>query len=247
MPAFLRQDTESEGTMITKTLRLERRSFLTRLSAGATAFATIVAGGAVESPAQSRPVARWQPERHEKDDWLDQLPGKHRMVFDTTKPDGFGEAIAFASNFIRVNQTDYAVPSNELAVIMVARSRSTPFAYNDGIWSKYGAPLAARANFTDPKTKQAPKVNVYMSSDYGAELPNRGTTLDSLLKQGVQLAVCQVATRNFAGAIADAVGGKTDTIYEELVANIVTNARMVPAGIVAVNRAQERGYSLVTT
>lgn len=225
---------------------LERRSFLTRLSAGVTAFAATFAGSA-EARAQSLPIARWQPERHEKDDWLDQLPGKHRMVFDTTKPDGFGEAIAFASNFIRVNQTDYAVPSNELAIIIVARSRSTPFAYNDAMWEKYGVPLAARANFTDPKTRQAPKLNVYKSAEYGDQLPTRGTTLDSLLKQGVQLAVCQVATRNFAGAIADAVGGKTDTIYEELVANIVSNARMVPAGIVAVNRAQERGYSLVTT
>ena len=226
---------------------LERRSFLTRLSAGVTAFAVTFTAGSGGARAQSRPIARWQPERHEKDDWLDQLPGKHRMVFDTTKPDGFGEAIAFASNFIRVNQTDYAVPSNELAIIIVARSRSTPFAYNDAMWEKYGVPLAARANFTDPKTRQAPKLNVYKSAEYGDQLPTRGTTLDSLLKQGVQLAVCQVATRGFAGAIADAVGGKTDTIYEELVANIVSNARMVPAGIVAVNRAQERGYSLVTT
>ena len=226
---------------------LERRSFLTRLSAGVTAFAVTFTAGSGGTRAQSRPIARWQPERHEKDDWLDQLPGKHRMVFDTTKPDGFGEAIAFASNFIRVNQTDYAVPSNELAIIIVARSRSTPFAYNDAMWEKYGVPLAARASFTDPKTRQAPKLNVYKSAEYGDQLPTRGTTLDSLLKQGAQLAVCQLATRGFAGAIADAVGGKTDTIYEELVANIVSNARMVPAGIVAVNRAQERGYSLVTT
>jgi len=234
--------------MIRKALpsQLERRSFLTRLSAGVTAFSATFAAGTAEVRAQSRPIARFQPERHEKDDWLDQLPGKHRMVFDTTKPDGFGEAIAFASNFIRVNQTDYAIPSDELAIIIVARSRSTPFAYNDAMWEKYGVPLAARANFTDPKTKQAPKLNVYKSADYGDQLPTRGTTLDSLLKQGVHLAVCQVATRNFAGAIAAAVGGKTDTIYEELVANIVNNARMVPAGIVAVNRAQERGYSLVT-
>jgi hypothetical protein len=32
-------------------------------------------------------------------------------------------------------------------------------------------------------------------------------------------------------------------INEELIANIVTNAHMVPAGIVAVSRAQERGYT----
>ena len=36
-------------------------------------------------------------------------------------------------------------------------------------------------------------------------------------------------------------------LYKELTANLVANARMVPAGIVAVNRAQERGYTLVTT
>ena len=31
-----------------------------------------------------------------------------------------------------------------------------------------------------------------------------------------------------------------------MVANLVPNARLVPAGIVAVNRAQERGYALVS-
>jgi len=206
----------------------------------------MTAATAAAAQGQSPAVARWQPERHEKDDWLDKLPGKHRLVFDTTTPEGLGQAIVFASNFIRVNQTDYSVANNELAIIIVARSRSTPFAYNDAIWAKYGAPIAARAEFTDPKTKQAPKANLYRSGDYGAQLPNRGTTLDSLLKQGAQLAVCSVATRGFATAIAQATGGNSDSINSELVANLVDNSRMVPAGIVAVNRAQERGYSFVS-
>jgi intracellular sulfur oxidation DsrE/DsrF family protein len=34
-----------------------------------------------------------------------------------------------------------------------------------------------------------------------------------------------------------------EKINEELIANVVNNSHMVPAGIVAVNRAQERGYS----
>jgi hypothetical protein len=64
---------------------------------------------------------------------------------------------------------------------------------------------------------------------------------------GVQLAVCATATRGIAGAIHDATGGNTDDIFNELVSNLIstTNARMVPAGIVAVNRAQERGYTFV--
>jgi intracellular sulfur oxidation DsrE/DsrF family protein len=33
-----------------------------------------------------------------------------------------------------------------------------------------------------------------------------------------------------------------DDIFKELTEHLVPNARMVPAGIVAVNRAQEHGY-----
>ena len=223
----------------------ERRSFLARLSAGVTAFAAVVSsGGTVQG--QSPASTKWQPERHEKDDWLDKGPAKHRLIFDTTTPDGLGEAIAFTSNFMRVNRTDYGLQNADLAVVIVVRHRSTPFAYSDAIWAKYGVPMASRAQFTDPKTKSAPTLNVYNATDYGAQLPNRGTTLDSLSKQGVQLAVCQVATRGIAGSIAEATGGNTDAIYNELVASIGSGARMVPAGIVAVNRAQERGYSFVS-
>ena len=223
----------------------ERRSFLARLSAGVTAFAAVVSSGGT-AQGQSPASTKWQPERHEKDDWLDKGPTKHRLIFDTSTPDGLGEAIAFASNFMRVNRTDYGLQNADLAVVIVVRHRSTPFAYSDAIWAKYGVPMASRAQFTDPKTKSAPTLNVYNATDYGAQLPNRGTTLDSLLKQGVQLAVCQVATRGIAGSIAEATGGNTDAIYNELVASIGSGARMVPAGIVAVNRAQERGYSFVS-
>jgi intracellular sulfur oxidation DsrE/DsrF family protein len=71
--------------------------------------------------------------------------------------------------------------------------------------------------------------------------------LDSLFKQGVQLAVCATSTRGYATSIAQATGGNADAIFNELTSNLVgKNARMVPAGIVAVSRAQERGYTLVS-
>ena len=38
-------------------------------------------------------------------------------------------------------------------------------------------------------------------------------------------------------------GGNADAIYRELTGHLLANAHMVPAGIVAVNRAQERGYT----
>ena len=225
----------------------ERRSFLTSLNAGIASIAGLAFSR--NATAQGRPIAksRWEPARHDQDNWLDELPGKHRVVFDTTSYDYLADATLFAGNFIRVNQADYGLQSSELAVVIVVRHRSTPFGYNDAMWEKYGTTIAARSKVEDPKTKQPPKINIFNARDYGEVLGNRGSTLDSLFKQGVQLAVCASSTRAYATSIAQALGGDGDAIFKELTSNLVgSNARMVPAGIVAVNRAQERGYSLVS-
>ena len=111
------------------------------------------------------------------------------------------------------------------------------------MWAKYGAALGEHAVFVDPKTNKAPTVNLYQASGYEALLANKGMTIDSLVKRGLRLAVCSLATRAIASAAAKNEGGKVDDIDKELVDNRLANAYMVPAGIVAVNRAQERGYS----
>ena len=77
-------------------------------------------------------------------------------------------------------------------------------------------------------------------------LTNLGWTVDSLVNRGMRIAVCQVSTLGYAYAIANSTGKSGEAIYNELVGSLVTNARIVPAGIVAVNRAQEHGYSLAS-
>jgi intracellular sulfur oxidation DsrE/DsrF family protein len=224
----------------------ERRSFLTYLNAGAASLAAMVVGSTAMAQEKPKVTARWEPTRHDKDDWLE-LPGKHRLVFDTTNVNGVGEAIFFANNFMRVNRSDYGLQNSDLAVVIIVRHNSTPFGYSDAIWAKYGATIAGRSGLEDPKSKVPPKANMFNSGDYGELLSNRGVTLDTIFRQGVQFAVCSSATRAIATLIARSVGADVETINSELIANLVSNSRMVPAGIVAVNRAQERGYSLVKT
>jgi len=227
---------------------LERRSFLSRISAGAAAFAGVIAGGAATRLTPSAAAASFQPELHEKDDWMDKISGKHRVVFDTTTPDVLGDALAFANNFFRANKSDYGLQNSDLAVIVIMRHRATSFAYNDAMWAKYGEYMSKRAMFTDPKNNEAPKVNLYnVAGDYKPALPNRGNTVDALLKLGAHLGVCSTATRGIATAIAEGTGGKADDIVKELVANLYNPSvsHMVPAGIVAATRAQERGYSII--
>jgi intracellular sulfur oxidation DsrE/DsrF family protein len=64
------------------------------------------------------------------------------------------------------------------------------------------------------------------------------------MKLGVQFAICDLSTHAIAGLIARASGGTAEAVYKEITANLIDRARLVPAGIVAVNRAQERGYSI---
>jgi len=222
---------------------LQRRRFLARLGGGGTALVATVGGGAGILQSQSATAARWQPERHKADDWLDTVPGTHRLMFDTTMPDGFGFALLYASNYFIANKDGYGLQDSELAVVIVARHFSTPFAFNDAMWKKYGASISRLTGFTDPKTRQAPNTNLYNLPDYG--LPNRSATLDALIKRGVQLAVCQMATRQIAEPLAAAIGEDAESVFKELTANLVANSHLVPAGIVAVNRAQEHGYAFV--
>jgi len=177
---------------------------------------------------KSGPAVRFEPARHDKDDWMDQIPGKHRLLIDTTTPDGFRDGLLFASNFLLANRNDYGLQNQDLAVIVVVRHISTGYGFNNNMWGKYGATLA------DAQAKETPKANPSAAS------------LAALSSQGVQFAVCAMATIRIAGMIARAVGGNAEAINKELIANLVSNARMVPAGIVAVNRAQERGYSFVS-
>ena len=220
-----------------------RRSFLSNLGVAASAAGVSLAAGSTSAQAQTPAAdAHWQPARHPQDDWFDQLPGKHRFFFDTTTPDTLADAIQFAGNYYSANRGVYGLENADLAVVVGMRHRSAPFAFNDAMWAKYGVTLAKRAEFVDPKTKETPKVNFYTPTAPAA--PARARGLAGLMNLGVQFAICNLSTRAIAGLIADATGQKTDDVYKEITANLIDRARLVPAGIVAVNRAQERGYSI---
>ena len=205
-----------------------RRLFLTQVGAGVTVIGAVSAAGA-PAAAQTPAGARWQPTRHAQDDWLDQIPGQHRFIFDTTTPQGMSSALQFANNYYLANSSGYGLQNSDLAVVIVARHVSTPFAYNDAIWEKYGVPIS---NFVD-RTKEAAKTNAYLRQ------------LEGLVKRGAHVAVCGMASAAIAGSIARTAGVPADQINKEIASNLVANAHLVPAGIVAVNRAQERGYSFV--
>jgi hypothetical protein len=230
-----------------------RRTFLGRLAAGTAAFGAALAGGASPleampprpmSPRPMSPSEEFKPARHPQDDWMDEIPGKHRLFLDAVTPRGAAEAITFASNYALANKNGYGLAAPELAILICYRHFATPFAFGDDAWAKYGAAWSGVLGFTDPATGAAPVRNVWNARGLTGMQPNRGVTVADAAARGIRFCVCDLAARAFAGMAAQATGGKTDAIYEELKRGTVAGAaQFVAAGIVAVGRAQERGYS----
>lgn len=216
-----------------------RRSFLARLGAAAAALgfgssaAAAQQGGASAAPAST--AAPWQPAREAKDDWLDLIPGKHRLIFDATSPEAVADAIRYTGNFFTANKNGYGLESSEVAVVIVLRHKATQFAFSDEVWAKYGKVLSGEDKFTDPKTGAVPTSNFYKAG------------LEGHIKRGVHLAVCDLSTNRLKSAIAKAHDAKPEEIYKELTSTALGNSHFVAAGILAVNRAQERGYAVAHT
>jgi len=218
-----------------------RRSFLTGL--GVSAIGVGAAGAFVEAQAPAA-GGRFQATRHPADDWMDQIPGTHRTVIDSVTADGAGNALLFANNLYEANKTGYSLANGDLAIIVVMRHFATAFAFTDVIWAKYGKAMGEMLKFADPNTKQPPAINVYNVASYGMALPNFGTTIDALVKRGTRFAICDAATHFVAGQLAGP-SGSAEAVYKKLAANTIPNSRFVPAGVVGVTRAQERGYALI--
>jgi intracellular sulfur oxidation DsrE/DsrF family protein len=223
--------------------KMSRRSVVTGCGA---AVAAAAAALGVKPVAAQGMGGSFQPARHPEDAWMDSLPGKHRVFVDASTAQGAGEAILYANNLFEANKNGYGLADSDVAIIVCLRHFATAFAFTDAIWAKYGTPVGTLLGFMDPKTKQPPKTNLLFSAEYGMQLSNLGNTIPAVTKRGVQFAVCDMATHFMAAQLAGA-GGNADAIYKELTANLIPSSHMVPAGVVAGNRAQEHGYTLQTT
>lgn len=217
-----------------------RRSFLSRIGIAAAAVGlgsekTLADPGRAKGPTESdsaRASAErtdgWAPARDAKDDWLDQIPGKHRLFFDTLTDAGLRQARGFANNYFDGSKSGYGLEQGDLAVVVCLRHSATPFAFTDAFWAKYGPAMAESLKLADPKLTANP----------------HRVQLEALIRRGVHYAICNMASRRYAGLIARTVDGDADAVYKEMVSNLIGNAHLVAAGIIAVNRAQERGYSI---
>jgi hypothetical protein len=216
-----------------------RRSMI--LGLGAT-----LAGAAVIAPAANAQSqdAGFQPSRHDIDAWMDEKPGNHRIFIDTSTGLGGASALLYAANLNNATNIAYAGEEASLAMIICLRHFSTPFAFKDAMWAKYGEVFHSVAQVSEPGSNAAPQRNPMLTAEHGLAMPNFGNTIDSVRELGAEIVICDAATQFLSSQIAPATGQEVAAVYQELKSNAV-EGRFVSAGVMALTRAQEFGYSLL--
>ena len=212
----------------------DRRSFLTALATGSAA----IAAGAMALPqlADAAPVDAFDGAAVDEM-WLGKLNGKHKQFFDAVSVnDGF--PMGFAMNFLNLYNDAYKIPDANLSAVVGLRHFSIPLGFTDDIWKRYK--LGEFTKVVDPATKAPATRNIYYQAHDG-ELMAAGMAIDKLQARGVQFTVCNMALQIISGLMAPNAGVTPEVAKKEWTAGLIPGMVLVPAGVLAVNRAQEKG------
>lgn len=196
------------------------------------------------SAATAAPAKAASAKGDPQDAWLDQGGQLHRIVFDTVSIKGVGESLNFADNFYKANQSGYGVAGKDLSVVIILRHFSAAFGFNDAAWAKFGTALSDWSNLAEAGVKSPSTGNPYEAIPLDSKLGSKGRRLSGVAGEGTRYAVCEMASQVVAFMHAKATGGDPKAVFEEMKTMLIPNATMVPAGIVTLNRAQERGYTV---
>jgi intracellular sulfur oxidation DsrE/DsrF family protein len=209
-----------------------RRGFLGR---AAGALAMLAAGGARTARAESA-IATVEPPAA-ADAWLAKLTGKHRQFFDATEPnDGF--PFAFAMTFLNTNKATYGLQDKDLTAVVGLRHSAIPLALKDEIWKKYKLGEFAKVN--DKATNAPAERNIFYNPHDG-DMMFPDASVDKMLARGAIVTCCNVALTVLSGVRASVAGVTAQQAYDEWKANLIPGVVVVPSGVLAVNRAQEKG------
>ena len=220
---------------MTRSTVLPRRGFLGRLAAGAAALA------AAGLPSTARAERAFRLPSEDPDHWLDALTGKHRQIYDVLSPDKASDGIAFARNFLNANNDGYGLADSDVNAVVSFRHAAFAMGLNDAMWSKYR--LGELLGYNDPNGGKAATRNT--SAGSADDTRKSSGSLAALHSRGAVFTVCGMAMGFFSGQAAKTAGADAASVLADFRANLVPGAVEVVAGVIAVNRAQERGVSYV--
>lgn len=166
------------------------------------------------------------------DAWMKQLKG-HRQLFHAI--DLNDRAMLMASNYLDAYEKEFGEKRGGATAVIGVHGGALNIGFTDAAWAKYAVGKAA--NFMDPATKEPAIRNTFAT---GGEL-----SVDTLQKRGVVFIMCNTALRLRSRALAKERGETYEAVYKDLEGSRLPGTILVPALVVAINRAQEKGFTYV--
>jgi intracellular sulfur oxidation DsrE/DsrF family protein len=168
--------------------------------------------------------------------WLNKVTGAHKQVYDMPEVNG-GAGFLWSRVFYMTNR-ETGVPESDLSVVLVLRHHAVALAMTDTMWAKYK--LGETLKIMDPKTK-APAVRNFFYEVPADELPLPGMSIDALMASGALAGACHMAIKGESMMLAKKMNLPAEDIAKDMIANLIPGVQVVPSGVWAVNRVQERG------
>src|SRR5262245_2306396 len=226
-----------------------RRNFIARLfgtAAGVALFASSRADAQTPGAAASGPDA-----------WIKEVKGTHRCLFDFPQHKG-GAPLLHILNYLNTyNEAYKSAPGSVGAVgtfYSIGTQSSIALGFNDAMWAKYG--LSDYLGLKD-KSGKAYTRNVFLEPTpddahlliQAFQTPNipelagavPGLGIKNLQKMGTKFLVCANALGAWCLELQARGKGTSEAIEKDLRANVLPGVTIVPAMVIAIEKAQAAG------
>ena len=226
--------------------KTHRRSFLGRMF-GTVAVASLPTAAALAAEATESGT----------DDWIKEVKGNHRCLFDFPQHKN-AMPLLHILNYINTYSAAYKTGAGQVGAVgtfySAGNQASIPLGFNDAMWAKYrlgeylglkdadGTPYT-RNVFNRPTSQDLhlvmKAIDAPMIPALADAVPALG--IESLQKMGAKFLLCANALGIWCLELEARGKGKAPDIEKELRANLLPDVTIVPAMVIAIEKAQEAG------
>jgi hypothetical protein len=210
----------------------QRRKFLGTFATGVAAFGLSSIAAPFKGHAENNVTGGAGEE------WFNKIQGKHRIVFDVPEPNGIFP-FAWPRIFLVTNEAT-GTPGKDCSTVVILRHNAIPYALDNRLWAKYD--FNAVFKVVDPRTSKPTTKNPFWEPKPGEfKVPGVGPVpigINELQASGVMFGVC-----NMALTVYSAVKKDPEEVRKDWVSGILPDIEVLPSGVWAINRAQEKGCS----
>ena len=219
----------------------ERREFLGTLALGGVALA--VGACATAASTSQAPLPAAPPATKEgpwDSSWLDQLTAKHKQIFDVPTYAN-GDGLFYVKNYFNAHRDAFGMTFPDVQAVLGIHGEAYPIVFGDAIWAKYD--FGRRVKARDPRTGKPALRNVLWQPREGEDMYEY--SVNALQPRGAKFILCNNVLRFVTRTLAQETRATYAATRAELLDGLLPNVTVVPAMVVAIGLAQERGCAYI--